>query len=424
MGLWRPILLVLASSTSIQFGTAIATTAFDAAGPLGAVWLRGLFGAGLMLAWIRPDIRRVTAAQWRAVGPYALSLAVMVAGIYLALAQAPLGVVSAIIMLGPLSVSALGSRGPLDVLCVATAAAGVAILTLSQGTAGPIGVTGVGFALLAAVAFGAYVHTGKRVAQAVPGLLGVALGLPIVAIVQAPLALAFGKPGMWELSSLAPLAVAGLLATVVPFSLEVTALKSLSMATFGLLLSFEPAIAAMAGFVIRGQALSFPQAGGIALVILASVGSLGPRGWTRRIGAYNRALMANPTVAALAKVSLFTGLSAKDLATIASVAEERDVPAGAVLTEQGEPGDEFLMIADGEVEVRLDGREIRRLGPGDYLGEIALVFGGKRTATAVAAKPSKLYVLGEEAFTAMLRKQPRIEDKILTTVTERMRYRG
>jgi CRP-like cAMP-binding protein len=143
----------------------------------------------------------------------------------------------------------------------------------------------------------------------------------------------------------------------------------------------------------------------------------------RRLGAYNRALMANPTVAALAGVSLFSGLSAKDLGTIAEVAEERDVPVGTVLCEQGQVGDEFFIVADGEVEILLDGREIRRLGPGDYLGEIALVFGGRRTATAIAAKPSRLYVLEEPAFTAMLRSQPRIEDKILTSVAERMRFR-
>ena len=134
--------------------------------------------------------------------------------------------------------------------------------------------------------------------------------------------------------------------------------------------------------------------------------------------------MTNPTAAALGRVSLFSGLSARDLETIASVAEEREVPKGKVLTKQGAPGDEFFLIADGEVEVRQNGREIRRLGPGDYLGEIALVFGGKRTATAVAAKPSKLYVLGAASFTALLKRQPRIEDKIMTTVTERMRYRG
>lgn len=134
--------------------------------------------------------------------------------------------------------------------------------------------------------------------------------------------------------------------------------------------------------------------------------------------------MSNPTVDALARVGLFSGLGPKDLKTIAAVAEVREVPVGAVLTEQGQPGDEFFLIADGEVEVRIDDREVRRLGPGEYLGEIALIFGGKRTATAVASKPTRLYVLGEASFTAMLRKQPRIEDKILTTVTERMRYRG
>jgi inner membrane transporter RhtA len=423
MGLRRPILLVFASSTSIQFGTAIATTAFDAAGPLGAVWLRGLIGAVIMVLWIRPDVRRLGGTQIRAVIPYALALAVMVSAIYLALAEAPLGVVSAILMLGPLTVSALGSRGLLDLACVASAAGGVGILTLSQGTSGPISLAGIGFALLAAAAFGTYIHAGKRVAKELDGLLGVALALPIVAIVQAPLALAFGRPGMWDPSSLVALAAAGVLATVVPFSLEVTALRSLSMATFGLLLSFEPAIASVAGLVIRGEQLVPAQLAGIGLVIAASAGSLGPRGWTRRIGAYNRALMANPTVAALANVALFSGLSARDLGTIAKVAEERAVEAGAVLTEQGEQGHEFFLIADGEIEVLVDGREIRRLGPGDYLGEIALLFGGKRTATAIAAKPSRLYVLGEGAFTSMLRSQPRIEDKILTTVTERMRYR-
>lgn len=423
MGLWRPIALVLASSTSIQFGTAIATTAFAAAGPLGAVWMRGLIAAGVMLVWIRPDIQGLTRPQVRAVVPYAIALAVMVTGIYLALVDAPLGVVSAILMLGPLTVSALGSRGWLDLLCVGIAACGVAILTLSQGVEGPISAAGVGWSLVAATAFGAYIHTGKRVSKTFEGLEGVAIALLIVAILQTPLGLAFAEPGLWEPATLAALAVAAVLATVIPFSLEITALRSLSMATFGLLLAFEPAIATVAGFVIRGQALVALQLLGIALVILASVGSLGPRGWTRRIGAYNRDLMADPTVAGLARVSLFDGLSARDLASIAKVVEERDVAAGTVLTEQGQPGDEFFMIADGEVEIRLDDRVIRRLGPGDYLGEIALVFGGTRTATAVASEPSRLYVLAEAAFTALLRKQPRLEDRILTTVADRMRYR-
>jgi CRP/FNR family cyclic AMP-dependent transcriptional regulator len=143
----------------------------------------------------------------------------------------------------------------------------------------------------------------------------------------------------------------------------------------------------------------------------------------RRIGRYNRELMADPRTQAFARVSLFNGLSAKEVAAIAASAEERDAVAGEVLTEQGAAGDEFFIVDSGEVEIRQDGRELRRLGPGDYLGEIALVFGGTRTATAVVAAPTHLFVLSKAAFDRMIKSQPRIEDKILTTVSERMRYR-
>ena len=423
MSLARPILLVLLSSTSIQFGTAIATTVFTEAGALGAVWLRGVFGALIMAVWVRPSVRNLDRAQVRAVVPYAVALAAMVGGIYLALTEAPLGMVSAILMLGPLTVSALGSRGWLDLAAVGLAAVGVAVLTLSGGTASPTGPLGIAASFGAAAAFGVYIHASKRVGNAFDGLGGVAIALALVSVLLAPFGLAFRGPGLFAPPTVGVLAVAGLLATAIPFSLEVTALRSLSASTFGLLLSFEPAIAALAGLLIRSEALAPAQLGGIAMVMAASAVSLGPRGWTRRIGAYNRALMANPTVAALGRVPLFSGLSARDLAAIAAVAEEREVPAGQVLTEEGQPGDEFFIVADGEVEIRLHGREIRRLGPGGFLGEIALVFGGMRTATAIAARASRLYVLGQDAFTQMLRSQPRIEDKILTSVSERMRYR-
>jgi inner membrane transporter RhtA len=422
MGIWRPIALVLASTTSVQFGTAIATTAFVSAGPLGAVWIRGLIAAAVMVAWVRPNVRDVTRAQVGAVVPYAVALAVMMSSIYLALVDAPLGVVSAILMLGPLTVLALGSRNWLDIACVAIATCGVAILTLSQGVAGPISLAGIGWALVAAIAFGAYIHTGKGVSKAFDGLQGVAIALPLVAILQTPLGVLFAGPGLFEPATLGALAIAAVLATVFPLSLEITALRSLSMATFGLLLAFEPAFAVLAGFVIRGEALVPVQLVGIGLVIVASIGSLGPRGWTRRFGADNRRLMADPAVTSLARVTLFDGLSAPDLAAIAKVVERRAVPAGAILTVQGELGDEFFMIADGEVEIDVDDRDVRHLGQGDYLGEIALISGGSRTATAVALKPTRLFVLPEAAFTALLVRQPRLEDRILTTVADRMRY--
>ena len=195
------------------------------------------------------------------------------------------------------------------------------------------------------------------------------------------------------------------------------------MATFGLLLAFEPGIASIVGFVVRGQSLTLLQIFGIALVVAAAAATLGPRGWMRRIGRYNRELMADPRTQAFSRVPLFNGLSVKELAAIASSAEERDAAPGDVLTEQGSAGDEFFIVDSGEIEIRQDGRELRRLGPGDYLGEIALVFGGTRTATAVAAAPSHLFVLHKDAFDRMIKSQPRIADKILATVSARMRYR-
>jgi CPA1 family monovalent cation:H+ antiporter len=133
--------------------------------------------------------------------------------------------------------------------------------------------------------------------------------------------------------------------------------------------------------------------------------------------------MADPRVAALAQVPLFAGLSPRELATIASSAEELTASPGQVLTREGDDGDEFYVIASGSVCITSAGRELRRLGPGDYLGEIALVFGGNRTATATVEEPARLFVVGKDTFTTMLQEHPGIEDKILSTVSERMRYR-
>ena len=422
-GRWRPIAMVLLSSTSLQLGLAIATTAFAAAGPIGALWVRSVVGGGLLALYIRPSVRSLNRPQVVAVVAYALTITGLSGFAYLALERAPLGIVSAVIMLGPLAISAWGQRGVLDVLLVGVAAVGVAILSLSHGTGGEIEPIGIVFALAAAASLAAYIVAGKTVGKLLPGLNGLALALLVAAVIQTPLGLAFAKPGMWALDVLAALAAAGVLATLVPFALEMTALRSLSMATFGLLLAFEPGIASIVGFVVRGQDLTLQQILGIGLVVVASAATLGPRGWMRRIGRYNRELMADPRTVAFSRVPLFNGLSTKEVASIAASAEDRDAAAGDVLTEQGAPGDEFFIVDTGAIEIRQDGKELRRLGPGDFLGEIALVFGGTRTATAVAAEPTHLFVLSKAAFDRMIKSQPRIEDKILTTVSERMRYR-
>jgi inner membrane transporter RhtA len=423
MASWRSVALVLASSTSLQFGLAIAATTFAAAGPISAVWIRSVVGAVLLGLYIRPKFRAFSADQLVHTVAYGLALTAMTMFAYLAIAGAPLGVVSAILMLGPLGVAAWGNRSPFDLLLVGVAGAGALALTLANGLSGDVDVSGIAFAFAAAVAFAAYIIAGKRVSQRVKGLDGLALALIIAAVIQTPLGIAFARPGLVEPSVLVALAAAGIMATLIPFTLEAIALRTLSMATFGLLLAFEPAVAALAGIVIRGDALTAQQVAGIVLIILAAAGSIGPRGWMRRLGAYNQRLMADPKVQALARVPLFAGLSARELASIAATAQVRRAEVGEVLTREGDVGDEFFVIADGGVSITSNGRQLRRLGPGDYLGEIALVFGGTRTATATVDEPTDLFVVGKDSFLAMLKRQPRIEDKILTTVSERMRYR-
>ena len=420
---WRPIAMVVASSTSLQLGLAIATTAFAAAGPVGAVWVRSVVGGVLLALYIRPKVRSLSREQALWVVVYGATISGVAFFAYLALNHAPLGIVSAIVMIGPLAISAWGQRGALDLVLLGVAGVGVAILSLAHGATGEIEPIGIVYALAAAASLGAYIVAGKRVGKLFEGLTGLALALLVAAAIQTPLGLTLAKPGMWAPDVLLTLAVAGVLATLIPFALEMTALRSLSMATFGLLLAFEPGIASIVGFVVRGQSLTPLQVVGIALVVAAAAATLGPRGWMRRIGRYNRELMADPRTQAFGRVPLFNGLSVKELAAIAASAQERDAAPGDILTEQGSAGDEFFIVDSGEIEIRQDGRELRRLGPGDYLGEIALVFGGSRTATAVAAAPSHLFVLHKDAFDRMIKSQPRIEDKILATVSERMRYR-
>jgi CPA1 family monovalent cation:H+ antiporter len=133
--------------------------------------------------------------------------------------------------------------------------------------------------------------------------------------------------------------------------------------------------------------------------------------------------MADPKVEALSRVPLFSGLSPKEIAALAASTQERRADAGTVLTREGDDGDEFFIIGAGAVAISADDRELRQLGPGDYLGEIAILFGGTRTATATVAEPATVFVLGKADFLTLLTEQPRIEDKILATVSERMRYR-
>ena len=139
------------------------------------------------------------------------------------------------------------------------------------------------------------------------------------------------------------------------------------------------------------------------------------------MGRETHGIMADPVVAALGRVPLFAALSPDDLATLATVTTIRPLDVGMVLTTEGEVGEEFYVIERGVVTVSAHEQQLRTLGPGDFLGEIAILFGGTRTATAVATEAGSLLVLPKADFLELLAANTSIEDKILATASERLR---
>jgi CRP/FNR family cyclic AMP-dependent transcriptional regulator len=129
----------------------------------------------------------------------------------------------------------------------------------------------------------------------------------------------------------------------------------------------------------------------------------------------------NPKYDLIRNVPLFAELNRREVATLAKLLEEVDVPAGRVIIRQGRRGSEFFIILDGRVRIERDGNELSELGPGDFLGEIALVDGRPRTASAITEEPSRLFVLTSQSFNSMLRLHPAVESKVLRALAQRVR---
>jgi CRP/FNR family transcriptional regulator, cyclic AMP receptor protein len=123
----------------------------------------------------------------------------------------------------------------------------------------------------------------------------------------------------------------------------------------------------------------------------------------------------------LGRVPLFSGLDQVSLAQIAKLADEIDLPAGKQLLQQGDYPHEFFLIVDGSVRIDRDGEQLNMLGPGDFLGEIALLDGGQRSATATAVTPVSLLILGRREFNSLLNEFPDIRSSVLTALAQRVR---
>jgi CRP/FNR family cyclic AMP-dependent transcriptional regulator len=131
-------------------------------------------------------------------------------------------------------------------------------------------------------------------------------------------------------------------------------------------------------------------------------------------------LRKNAKIELLKTVPLFARCTRRELDALAAEADELAVPAGRALARQGERGRDFVVIVDGAADVSKNGRRVNRLGSGDFLGEIALVSGGPRTATVTTTAPSRLLVLSDRAFRRVVREMPSVQASILSALSERL----
>jgi inner membrane transporter RhtA len=263
--------LVVTAVTSVQLGAGLAVTLFDDLGPAGTAFARQAIAAAILLALWRPRVAPHGRRELALAVAFGATLGLMNWMIYTAMDRIPLGIAVTLEFLGPLGVAVAGSRRALDGLWVALAAGGVLLLSNPGGSG--LDAVGVAAALAAAVLWATYIHLSARTGRAFPGLTGLALAMPVSALVTAPAAVAQAGGALLRPGPIASAAVVALASSVIPYSLELEALRRLPADVFGVLMSLEPAVAALVGLVVLGQGLQAREIVAIGLVVVASAGA-------------------------------------------------------------------------------------------------------------------------------------------------------
>ncbi len=262
--------LVLGGIVSVQFGAAIAKQLFPLVPPTAMVWLRLVTSAAVLLVVVRPRLRGHSRDDWVAALLFGVSLATMNWAIYQSFARIPLGIAVTIEFLGPLAVAVAGSRRPRDLAWVVLAGLGVALLGFSRTR---LDLAGVLFALLAAAGWAAYILLSARTGRRWPGVSGLVVASLVGALALAPPAVLEAGARLLEPRVLLLGLAVGLLSSVIPYSLELIALRRMSPRVFGILMSLEPAVATLAAMLLLAEFLSPVQWAAMACVVVASVGS-------------------------------------------------------------------------------------------------------------------------------------------------------
>jgi len=262
--------LVLIGIASVQLGAGVAKNLFDEISPTGMVWLRLASSSLVLLAIARPRLGGRDRTDWLTVLGFGVSLGLMNWAIYQSFSRIPIGIAVTIEFIGPLAVAIVGSRRPRDLAWVGLAAAGVLLLGAERADLDPVGVA---CAFVAGGSWACYIllsaHTGRRW----EGLDGLAVASVVAVLLLTPALATTERDPLVDPRIILLGTAVGLLSSVIPYSCELVALRRLRPALFGVLMSLEPAAAALAGLLVVGEHLSVVQWLAIGCVVAASVGA-------------------------------------------------------------------------------------------------------------------------------------------------------
>lgn len=267
-----PVLALLGSLISLSVGTSFAKSLFPAVGAEGTTAYRLVFATLMLMALWRPWRRRWTWADALPLGLYGVNLGLMNLLFYNAIRTIPFGLAIAIEFTGPLAVALWTSQKASDLLWVALAMLGLGLILPWPGAQGALDPMGIGFALAAGACWALYIVVGQRVARRY-GAMATPMGMLAAALVVMPFGLYEAGSALFDTRWLAAGLAVALLSSAVPYTLEMYALKHLPKNTFSILLSLEPAVGALAGWIVLAEHLSVEQWAAMAFIISASMGS-------------------------------------------------------------------------------------------------------------------------------------------------------
>ncbi|GAA0443515.1 threonine transporter RhtB [Acrocarpospora corrugata] len=264
--------LVILGILTVQIGAGLAKNLFAVLPPSAVVFLRISTSALVLVALALPRLRGLSRRDLLVGAAFGVSLGLMNLSFYEALARLPMGIAVAIEFLGPLSVAVVASRRKLDFLWVALAATGIALLA-PWGKAAGASWVGIGFALLAGAFWASYILLSAAVGGRFPGTTGLSFAMVVSVLVTAPVGITTGGLDLLSPEILLLGLGVGLLSSVIPYTLELEALRRMPKRVFGILMSLEPAAAALVGLLILGEILHLREWAAIGCVVIASIGA-------------------------------------------------------------------------------------------------------------------------------------------------------